>query len=173
MKNILIKLYDLLTAPIYRRLARDLTVQLQEISQSYIDQHERLTAKIVDELVRLNIRVGEAEGRQIAKDLAFEQLEAPICEPEAMSAEQIWELMNEASRSIDVVEICAKHKIPLSLFFELESKYRSLETPAIRRMKLLEDTNIELRSLVTTLMHQQSLTTSTLKNKVANGNGRD
>lgn len=173
MKQILIRIFDFLTAPIYRRLARDLTVQLQEISQSYIDQHERLTAKIVDELLRINIRIDHIEARQVAKDTAMRQLEETVATPHTLSAEQIWEVLRETSRSIDVVEICAKHNIPLGTFFELESKYRTLEPPDIRRMKLLEDTNTELRSLVTTLMHQQSLTVSALKEKVANGNGRD
>ncbi len=179
MNKLFIKLYDLITAPLYRRLARDLTLQLQEISKSYLDQHEMLTAKMLDELLRLNIRLEQSETTRIARHKALEQLEEPLREPHELAPEQIFDLIKESARSLDVVEVCSRHNIPLTMFYELESKYRGLDPSHIRRVKLLEETNLELRGLLSKLMHQQattgapnSLDTEMPREKVANGNER-
>jgi hypothetical protein len=173
MKQLFIKLYDLITAPLYRRLARDLTLQLQEISQSYIDQHEMLTAKMLDELLRLNIRVEQTELGQLAKQEAKRQLEEPVEPANELSEETIFDLINQAAKSLDVVDVCTRNNIPLAVFYELEGKYRGLDPAHIRRVKLLEATNIELRRLLTQLMHRQSMDRELQPAKPNGNNGHD
>lgn len=173
MKQLLIKLYDLVTAPLYRRLARDLTLQLQEISRSYIDQHEMLTAKMLDELLRLNLKLERVELGRIASSNALKQLEEPLKEEKNLTPEQIFDLIKDSAKSLDIVEVCMRHNIPLATYYEIEAKFRGLDPSHIRRVKLLEETNLELRRLVTQLMNQQSLTPESFKEKAAQGNGRE
>ncbi len=173
MKQLFVKIYDLITAPLYRRLARDLTLQLQEISRSYIEQHEMLTAKMLDELLRLNLKIEHMEIGRIGRNNAMKQLDEPISQENSLTPEQVYSLMKDAQTSLDVVNVCMRNNIPLASFYEIEAKYRGLEPTYIRRVKLLEETNLELRKLITQLMNQQSLTADNVREKVAQGNGRD
>lgn len=177
MKSLFIKLYDWITAPLYRRLARDLTLQLQEISKSYLEQHEMLTAKMLDELLRLNVRIERAEVHRLARERALRGLEEEPPKESEYSAEEIFDLMKESANSLDVVELCAKRNVPLNVFYDLDARYRGMNPDHIRKVRLLEETNVELRGLLTQLLKQQGLTTDHVRElselqKVTNGNGR-
>jgi hypothetical protein len=143
------------TAPLYRRLARDLTIQLQEISHSYIDQHERLTAKLVDELLRLHMRLDDHEARAAAGLPVAESPMDSLTTGTEMSPEEIYDLMMEAGRSIDVVELCAKRNISLSAFIRLEAKYRGWNPESIRKARMMEATNFELTRLLASMVSER------------------
>jgi hypothetical protein len=175
MRNLLIKLYDLATAPLYRRLARDLTVQLQEISRSYVQQHERLTAKLLDELLRLHMRVDNQQATLDARHTAVTQ--SPLEEFSMgcdLSEEKIYELMIDAGNSFDVVDLCARHKIPVTTFFQLDAKYRGCNPESIKKVRMLEATNFELTQLLTQLIkeNKEAKAGEVKAGKVENGNGR-
>lgn len=151
MRNFLISIYDFVTAPIYRRLLRDVTVQLQDISAAYIDQHERLTAKMVQEYVRLLLRIerleDQYEGRQRVDELAAEQGTFLGMQPE-----EIRELLESARSSFDLVEICTKKNVPLHKFFELQANCHGMDRLAIRKMNALEQSNVELQRMTAMLL---------------------
>lgn len=178
MRNVFIQLYDWVTAPLYRRLARDLTLQLQEISKSYLDQHEMLTAKMLDELLRLNVRIETAEIHRMARERALRGLEEEPPQESNLSAEEIFDLMKESAKSLDVVELCAKRNVPLNVFYDVDARYRGMNPDHIRKVRILEETNVELRGLITQLLKQQAMTPATLReisdlDKVTNGHGRE
>lgn len=61
MKKLFAKLYHWCTEPLYKRLARENALELQKISQAYLEEHERLTSRMIDELISLRKRVDELE----------------------------------------------------------------------------------------------------------------
>jgi len=179
MKQLLIKLYEWLTAGMYRRLARDMTLQLQDVSRAYIDQHEMLTAKLVDEIVRLNLRIEQVESALYARN--FENLacanqgEEEENSPGKMTEEEIYEILKDASSTLDVVTFCAKRDIPIQTYYELDAKYRGFDPHSLRRMRVMEETNLELRRLLTQLLRANGQTTVNAppaKIESGNGNGR-
>jgi hypothetical protein len=177
MKQLFVKLYEWLTAGMYRRLMRDTTMQLQDISRAYIDQHEMLTAKLVDEIVRLNLRVEQVESALYARNYehlsAFNENNAEEDSPGKMSEEEIYEILKDASSTLDVVTFCAKRDIPIQTYYEIDAKYRGFDPQSLRRMRVLEETNLELRRLLTQLLRAngQALATAAPSAKSENGNG--
>jgi hypothetical protein len=157
MRDLFIRLYDFITAPLYRRLARDLTLQLQEISSSYVDQHERLTAKLLDEILRLHMRLDDNEANTYAQRMSQLPTGHDLTIGAQLSAEDVHEFLIEVGKSTDLVETCKKYDIPLSTYMQLEAKYRGHDPGAIRRLRLVEATNFELMRLLSTLVAEKNL----------------
>jgi putative transposase len=155
MKSFLIRLYELVTAPLYRRLARDLTLQLQTVSKEFVDHQEHLATRFIDELVQLNLRIDSLEAARSAK------LQAVT--PERMDSDgtisnleeqEIHEILLELKSSGDLVATCHKRNLPLSTVMEWQTKYGGLDVTSMRRVRLLEEANFELQCMLTDLVRE-------------------
>lgn len=154
MKTFFIWIFELITAPVYRRLARDLTVQLQDISRSYIDYQERIATKFIDELIWINIRLDKLEAAIKAGNLPLEELPEQNgngSQPGEYSEQDIYEVMKDIQTSLDVVEVCQKRKVPIATFIAWQSKFNGMSASAMQKMRMLEDTNFELQRLLAEL----------------------
>lgn len=180
MKSLLIKLYDMVTAPLYRRLARDLTVQLQGISRSYIDYHERISGKIIDELVRVNLKLEKHQVSALVREEFERQHDGHVSGPPYVQKpdytdEEIFNILQTVRASGDLIEVCQEKKIPLAQFIHWQSKNLGLEPEAMQRYRLLEETNLEMQRLVTDLAQEnrrlRQLLDESTEACVGNGNG--
>jgi hypothetical protein len=120
MKNLLIKLYQIITSPIDRRLSRDMTLKLQSVSLAYIEQHERISAKMIDELTKLSVRLDKLETIFIGGDPIYSIEQSQGEDNRKMSEEKISEALETANISSDDSSL---------------------------KVKMLEQTNLELNRL--------------------------
>jgi len=65
--------------------------------------------------------------------------------------EQIIAVLKEADAGIKVQDLCRKHGISDVTFYKWRSKYGGMEVSEARRLKVLEDENRRLKSLVADL----------------------
>jgi len=142
MSSLFTSFYDSLTAPLYRKLYRDMSLQVQEINKFNLEHYERTTRKIVDELLRLN--------------LLIEQHLPTAIEPSSeivkgLSNSEIEEIVKDIDDSVGAVEICQKHKLPMRVVLELKGKFSGMNTGAIRRARELEQECASLTKKVESL----------------------
>jgi putative transposase len=84
------------------------------------------------------------------------------------SEEQIINILKEAEGGTKVTELCRRHGISDASFYTWRSKYGGLEISEMRRLRLLEEENRRLRSIVA----DQALDLRALKDVLAkNGYG--
>jgi putative transposase len=67
------------------------------------------------------------------------------------SEEQIIAVLKEAEAGVKVQDLCRKHGISDVTFYKWRSKYGGMEVSEARRLKVLEDENRRLKSLVADL----------------------
>jgi putative transposase len=65
--------------------------------------------------------------------------------------EQIIAVLKEADAGIKVQDLCRKHGISDVTYYKWRSKYGGMEVSEARRLKVLEDENRRLKSLVADL----------------------
>lgn len=140
MRSLFYKLYFLLTGPLYRRLHRELSLQMQEVVRANIEHHENTSKKILDELLRLSYVVNGG-----ADSVANESTKS-------MSDTEIAAIIKDVDSSLGMVEVCRKHELPLNTAFLLRSKFRGMTEPAIHRTRELEEQYAELSQKVETLL---------------------
>ncbi len=141
MRSLFYKLYFLLTGPLYRRLHRELSLQMQEVVRANIEHHENTSKKILDELLRLSYVVNGGTDSITATEAA-----------KSMSDSEIAAIIKDVDSSLGMVEVCRKHELPLNTAFLLRSKFRGMTEPAIHRTRELEEQYAELSQKVETLL---------------------
>jgi hypothetical protein len=130
MRSLFTDLYEFLTAPLYRKVYRDISMQLQQINSINIDNHERTTRKIVDELLSLNLL--------IEQHIPQGAIEPSSDFVKGLSNSEIDEIIKDIDDSVGAVEICQKHKLPMKVVLELKGNFSGMSTGAIRRARELE-----------------------------------
>jgi hypothetical protein len=140
MRILFYKLYFMLTGPMYRRLHRELSMQLQEVVRANIEHHENTTRKILDELLRLGFVVGGGESAILGVD-----------ETRLLSDSDIAAVMKDVNSSLGLVEICLKHEMPLTSVFRLRTKFLGMGEAGITRARLIEQECAELAKQVEAL----------------------
>ncbi len=141
MRTLFYKLYFLLTGPMYRRLHRELSMQLQEVVRANIEHHEATSKKLLDELLRLSYVVEGGENGVIGPDATTR-----------LSDSEVAAVIKDIDSSLGALEVCHKHELPLSTIFQLRSKFRGMNLSAIQRTRLLENENKELSRQMEDLM---------------------
>lgn len=162
MKDFLKHAYRALTAPLYRRLLRDLTIQVQEAHATTLDFHENITARLLDELVCVRLEmaramekleeakasvlsektVGVAGNRQALLGAATQNLEKIS---DKISDDEIHRIVNEISSHMRIVELACDTQIPMSEILDWRSKYTGLTVNAVRKMRRIEQENENLK----------------------------
>lgn len=137
MRTLFYKLYDLTTAPLYRRLHRELSLQLQEIMQVTIEHHEATTRKLLDELLHLTYVVEGGEKGVVGANSAL-----------TLSISEIEAVVEDIDKSVGAIEVCKKHQLPLSTIFQIRSKFSGMNLSAIQRAQQLEQEHEKLSRLV-------------------------
>ncbi len=141
MRSLFYKLYFLLTGPLYRRLHRELSLQMQEVVRANIEHHENTSKKILDELLRLSYVLDGGVYSVAAAD-----------DTKKMSDTEIAAIIKDVDSSLGLVEVCRKHELPLNTAFLLRSKFRGMTEPGIHRTRELEEQYAELSQKVETLL---------------------
>jgi hypothetical protein len=129
MRSIFTNLYDSLTAPLYRKLYRDFSLQVQDLNTVHIQHYERTTRKIVDELLRFNLLIEQHLPETIEPSSEIVR---------SLSNREIAEIVKDIDDSVGAVEICHKHQLPMKVVLELKGKFSGLNTGGIRRARELE-----------------------------------
>ena len=62
--------------------------------------------------------------------------------------EQIIRILKEQETGITTADLCRRHGIAESIFYKWKSKYGGMEVSDAKRLKLLEDENRRLKSLL-------------------------
>lgn len=141
MRSLFYKLYFLLTDPLYRRLHRELSLQMQEVVRANIEHHENTSRKILDELLRLNYVVNGGADTNNANEMT-----------KTMTDKEIAAIIKDVDSSLGMVEVCRKHELPLTTAFLLRSKFKGMSEPGIHRTRELEEQYAELSQKVETLL---------------------
>jgi putative transposase len=133
MRTLFYKLYFLLTGPMYRRLHRELSMQLQEVVRANIEHHEATSKKILDELLRLSYVVEGGDNGAAGPSVTLR-----------LSDSQVADVIKDIDSSLGALEVCHKHELPLTTVFQLRSKFGGMNLSAIQRTKQLESEKEEL-----------------------------
>jgi hypothetical protein len=133
-------LYDTLTAPLYRKLYRDFSLQIQQLNKINLEHYERTTRKIVDELLRLNLIVEKLMPEGVIEPSSQTVLQ--------LSNSEIAEIVKDIDDSLGAVEVCQKHHLPMKVVLELKDKFSGMSTGAIRRARELEQECAKLSAKV-------------------------
>jgi len=133
MRTLFYKLYFLLTGPMYRRLHRELSMQLQEVVRANIEHHEATSKKLLDEILHLSCVVEGGEIGAVGADAATR-----------LSDSEVAAVIKDIDSSLGAIEVCQKHELPLSTVFQLRSKFSGMNLNAIQRARLLESEYKEL-----------------------------
>jgi hypothetical protein len=161
VKGLLKKLYTKLTGPLYRRLLRDLTVQIQDAHATTLDYQEKIAAKLLDELVCVRLEMDRAV-EQVHQ--VKESLNAPLDAPkisaaphtqsahsniskitQSISDEEIHKIVNEISSHMKIVELACDTQVPMSEILDWRSRYSGLTVNAVRKMRRVEAENEHLK----------------------------
>ena len=79
------------------------------------------------------------------------------------SEEQIIAILKEAEAGVLPSELCRKHGISDATFYNWRKKYGGLEVSEVKRLKVLEDENAQLKKLLA----EQMMDNATLKELLA------
>ncbi|MBI2809919.1 MAG: transposase [Candidatus Melainabacteria bacterium] len=119
-----------------------MSLQLQDIVRANVEHQEKVSKKILDELLRLSHII---DGGGANSPLA-------LAESKLMSDSEIAAVIKDVDSSLGVIEVCQKHDIPLAAVFQLRSKFRGMNELAIHRSRELEEQCTELTQRVETLL---------------------
>ena len=64
-----------------------------------------------------------------------------------LSENQIITLLNEGEAGIPIADLCRKYKIANSTYYKLKAKYAGMSLPEVKRLKLLEEENAQLKQM--------------------------
>ncbi len=142
MRSFLYKLYFVLTGPLYRRLHLEMSMQLQEIVRANIEHQEKISQKLLDEILRLSLIVDGGGQNNVA---------IPT-QSKPMSDSEIAAVIKDVDSSLGAIEVCQKYEIPLITVFQLRSKFGGMNQPAIQRSRQLEEQCTELTQRVESLL---------------------
>lgn len=162
MKEFLRRLYTALTAPLYRRLLRDLTIQVQDAHATTLDFHENITARLLDELVCVRLEMARAlEKLEEAKALEPNNYSVSLNRKSAtkrstselvlekisdkISDDEIHRIVNEISSHMRIVELACDTQVPMSEILDWRSKYTGLTVNGVRKMRRIEQENEYLK----------------------------
>ena len=67
------------------------------------------------------------------------------------SEEQIIGILKEAEAGAETKELCRRHGVSVSSFYQWKAKYGGMEVSDARRLRMLEDENRRLKHLVAEL----------------------
>ena len=167
LKSLLKRVYTKLTAPLYHRLLRDVTIQVQDAHTISLDYQEKLAAKLLDELVCVRLEMERAVeqvnaakaevlalknpptnsiGGGVAKTAVLADLNAATGKiSDKISDDEIHKIVNEISSHMKIVELACDTQIPMSEILDWRSKYSGLTVNAVRKMRRIEQENEYLK----------------------------
>ncbi|HEY9676785.1 MAG TPA: hypothetical protein V6C76_02200 [Drouetiella sp.] len=140
MRELFYKLYFMLTGPLYRRLHREMSLELQEIVRANIEHSENFSRKILDELLRLSFIIDGGESALPGVD-----------NTKLLSDAKIADVIKDVDSSLGMIEVCHKHDLPLSSVCALRSRFSGMNETGINRSRWLEEEFANLTSKVETL----------------------
>lgn len=130
------RVYNALTAPLYKRLLLELKTGIQAQLQTQLDNEASLLERLVDELSSINLRLDELSDSPSGLSGYLNKRSDRIAELEGrFSAETIYALINELNQRRGLHEVMHKYEISASDAVRLESKYNGMNPPAIERLK--------------------------------------
>lgn len=119
------KLYWMIMEPVYRRLSRDVSLRLQELTRVQVEFQEKWSVKVSDELVALSLRAAPQVN-------AFEDNFAE------RSTYDVIDIVGRIHKTGDLVELSEKLSIPLDELASLYMKYGDVNRAGIARIMDLE-----------------------------------
>jgi hypothetical protein len=153
MKGLFLKIYDLITEPLYRRLSRELSLQSQIMAKGQLDYQERTASKMVDELLRLNLivqnQIGQGRieyGQGLPDELVPDYSSVADTDVEAV--------VKDIHDTMGAIEICNKHKLPLAAVLDIKSRYQDMSLSSIQRARNLEHEKEELLKMLVDLKQE-------------------
>lgn len=154
LKGLIRKLYRYLTEPIYARLSRDLTLQVQSALSVNLEYQEKIASRIVDELTAIQIE--KAAGPNAPQN----ELHA-VSVVETMTDEEIKVIVNQMSTHVRIIEVACENQISVRELMEMRARYAGMGTAAIRKVRLLEKENLRLKQYLTRVTLENSVDTET------------
>jgi len=130
MRKYLYKLYQIIAGPLHRRLHRELSLELQTISQAHLDRNERISQKLLDEVLRLSVKLDEVTQRETTSPQAI---------PSTLSNSEIARIIGDLETSMGAVEACREHQLPISTILSIKAKYQGMNLATVRRTRQLEE----------------------------------
>ncbi|HEY9713225.1 MAG TPA: hypothetical protein V6C72_07130 [Chroococcales cyanobacterium] len=153
MKGLFLKLYDILTEPLYRRLSREMSLQAQSLTKAQLDYQERTATKIMDELLRLNMIVQHELGRgdqELGTGLPGEL----VPDYNNLSSAEIETIVRDIDKTMGAIELAHKHQLPLSVILDIKSKFKGMRLSSIERTRHLESEKQELLKTVSEMSEE-------------------
>ncbi|HEY9680504.1 MAG TPA: hypothetical protein V6C86_02835 [Oculatellaceae cyanobacterium] len=176
MKSFLKNLYTLLAGPLYRRLLRDLTVQVQDAHSTTLEYQEKIAAKLLDELVCVRLELERAMNQleeskqqltratntqQRSAHYAKETAVAPSQISDTISDDEIHKIVNEISSHMKIVELACDTQVPMQEILDWRSRYSGLTVNAVRKMRRIERENALLKEELAQYKMREAITDDT------------
>jgi putative transposase len=142
-RNLLLRLYNRLTRPLYARIMSDATTQVQQALASNLEKQEKFAAKILDELIltRLELeRVGKPVEDKYKMSLS-----------DTISDEEISKIVNEMTSHMRIVELACEHGLPIEQLVTWREKYGGMSPQLVRKMRWMEAENERLKQTIVRL----------------------
>lgn len=151
MKSLFIKLYDLITEPLYRRLSRELALQAQSLTQAQLEYQERIAKKLVDEMLRINLILQNQAGQSDIRSFLSEEAGA---EYDDLSNTEVAAVVKDLDKTLGAIEVCRKHQLPIAAVLDIQSKFSGMDAASVRRARRLEQEKEELLEIVSNLKQE-------------------
>jgi hypothetical protein len=162
MKQFFLRIYQFITEPLYRRLALELTLQLQTISKGHIDYQERLARKLIDELLKISLKLDDLHNNPSKTTNRSPNTNHDDNFDGELDEDQVADLVRQIEDSGGLIEIAAKHQLPVTNVLRWQIKYAGMDGNAIRRANAIETENEELKKIIAQLsIEHQALKSST------------
>lgn len=136
--ELLKRIYNALTAPLYRRLLYELQSGIQAQLQSQLDSQEALLTQILDELSSINLQLDEF--RESPSDMQgyLKQRNHKLTEIEnQLSSETIHSILKGLKKKRGLQAVMEKYEISASDVVRLDSKYHGMNAFSIERVRQL------------------------------------
>jgi hypothetical protein len=135
MRDSLKKLYEYVTAPIYNRLSRDVTLKIQDLLVGGMANQELTMTKLLDDMAGFHLELELLKKR-------LEKNSNPQLVDE--SDETILKLINKADSNLNLIKLANEHQIATSELFDWKSKYYGMTLNVFKRVRKLELENLRL-----------------------------
>jgi regulator of replication initiation timing len=153
MKQFFLKLYAILTEPLYQRLSLDLTTQVQNINNSHIEFQERFIKKLIDELLRLTVEVEkqrraiESGDPTILKESTLEDTQG-----KQFSDAEIADIVRQIQDSGGAIELASRHGVPVATILLWQDRFARMHGEEITRARAIEMENNHLKTMLAELI---------------------
>lgn len=145
MRNILRRIYEWFTRPLYQRLIRDITLELQRQQLAVTELHENCFKIVLDELMAVTTQLEMHKSNLEAAGLLTADSTCLLSEA-SLTQLQIAQIVQESfdkDRTFD--EIAKAYDISPGTVAVLQAKYFGLDYSAIGRMRAVLEQNESLK----------------------------